>query len=223
MLDGDVGEVTPEQKKYLHEISEGSQRMVDLVNALLNVSRLELGTFSVSPEPTDVIKIIRSVLDEVKLQVDEKNIGIEEKHETVPLISLDPKLFRIIVQNLFTNAIKYTPKNGHVRSELSVKKKEEIVNNREIAEDSLVFIVSDNGYGIPINQQNKIFDKLFRADNIKDKETDGTGLGLYIIKSIVEHSKGSVWFTSEENKGSTFYIILPLTGMAKKEGARAIE
>ena len=78
--------------------------------------------------------------------------------------------------------------------------------------------ISDTGYGIPKNQQDKIFTKLFRADNVRDKDTDGTGLGLYIVRSIVENSGGKVWFKSlggEENKGTTFFVTLPLKGKEK--------
>ena len=82
--------------------------------------------------------------------------------------------------------------------------------------------VADDGYGIPKNQQSKIFTKMFRADNVQELDTDGTGLGLYIIKSVVEHSGGKIWFESEENKGTTFYVTIPLKGMSKKEGTKGL-
>jgi two-component system sensor histidine kinase VicK len=82
--------------------------------------------------------------------------------------------------------------------------------------------VADTGYGIPKNQQDKIFTKLFRADNIREKVTDGTGLGLYIIKSIIEQFGGKVWFESVENKGTTFYASIPLKGVSKKEGSKGL-
>jgi signal transduction histidine kinase len=78
--------------------------------------------------------------------------------------------------------------------------------------------VTDNGFGIPEAQQAMMFTKFFRADNARVKHTDGTGLGLYIIKSILEHSGGSIWYSSEENKGSIFYLAIPMTGMRAKVG-----
>ncbi|OGH74271.1 MAG: hypothetical protein A3G00_00145 [Candidatus Magasanikbacteria bacterium RIFCSPLOWO2_12_FULL_43_12] len=99
-------------------------------------------------------------------------------------------------------------------------------------EDSIAIKVADTGYGIPKDQQNKIFTKLFRADNVREKDTEGTGLGLYIVKSIIDHSGGKIWFSSpggsalggesSENPGTTFYVTLPLAGMKKKEGAKAL-
>jgi two-component system sensor histidine kinase VicK len=89
-------------------------------------------------------------------------------------------------------------------------------------EKYVMISVADTGYGIPKSQEGKIFSKLFRADNVREKETDGTGLGLYLVKSIVEASGGAVWFVSEENKGTTFYIIIPLSGMRAKEGQKAL-
>ena len=123
-------------------------------------------------------------------------------------INVDPNLIRIVFQNLISNSVKYTPQNGTIV--VSLKKEG----------DNVLISVSDTGYGIPLNQQSKIFKKFFRADNVVDKETDGTGLGLYIIKEIVEKSGGKIWFSSKENQGSTFFVSIPLSGMKKKEGAK---
>ena len=82
--------------------------------------------------------------------------------------------------------------------------------------------VKDTGYGIPKAQQSKIFKKLFRADNVLDKDCDGTGLGLYIVKAVVEQSGGKIWFESEENKGTTFFATIPLVGMKKKKGVKVL-
>jgi len=121
------------------------------------------------------------------------------------------KQIRIVLQNLLTNSVNYTPESGKIK--LSVKK----------SKKEILLTVSDNGYGIPKKDQDKIFTKMFRADNVKIRDTSGTGLGLYIVKSIIEQTAGGkIWFESEENKGTTFFIVLPLTGMVKKDGSRAL-
>lgn len=206
LLTGDVGAVTQEQKRYLEEIYNGNQRMVDLVNTLLDVSRIELGTFFVESRPTDVVKLAQSAIDELKLQIVEKNLTLSSSFEKkMPLIQTDPKLLRMVLQNLLSNAVKYTPDGGNITVSLALAKTK-----------NAVLKISDTGYGIPENQQDRIFTKLFRADNVIGKDTEGTGLGLYIAKSIIEQSGGKLWFDSEENKGTTFYATLPIKGTKKE-------
>lgn len=223
LLTGDAGKLKIKQKKYLEEVYKGNRRMVDLVNALLNVSRLELGTFEVEPEPTDVAKLARSVANEQGQQIEAKKLKFSEQYaNNLPRLNADPKLLRMVFQNLLSNAIKYTPDKGSVSVDIHLVKNNELVADQNAKEDSIAIVVSDTGYGIPKNQQREIFTKLFRADNVREKNTEGTGLGLYIIKSIIDHSDGKIWFVSQENKGTTFYILLPLTGMKKKEATKEL-
>ncbi len=213
LLAGYTGEINEKQKKYLDEIYRGNQRMVELVNALLNVSRLELGTFVVEPEPTDIVVLAKSAIDEQKNVIDQKKLKFSDHFANdVPKINVDPKLLHMVFQNLLSNAVKYTLEGGSIEFGISLDKEKRYVNIR----------VADTGYGIPKNQQDKIFTKLFRADNVRKKDTEGTGLGLYIVKSIIEHTEGTIRFESEENKGTTFYISLPIEGMKKKEGTKAL-
>jgi signal transduction histidine kinase len=120
---------------------------------------------------------------------------------------MDAVLLQALFQNLLSNAVKYTPPNGEVSISITVEKSQIRIR------------VSDTGYGIPKDQQRFIFNKLFfRADNVKgdaEKGTDGSGLGLYIVKSIVRASGGKIWFESEEGKGTSFFITFPLTGMKR--------
>jgi signal transduction histidine kinase len=227
LLAGDVGEVTPEQKKYLEEIYHGNQRMVDLVNTLLDVSRIEMGTFIVESKPTDIVKLAQGVIEEHKLQIREKRIHFSySSGKNIPSIKADPKILRMVVHNLLSNAIKYTPEGGRVAVSIFLKKvnnKFSKLNNpkdKEGSENSVLFKIIDSGYGIPEDQQDKIFTKLFRADNVVGKDTEGTGLGLYIAKSIVEQSGGRIWFESSEKKGTTFYVDLPLQKTKHKNGTR---
>ncbi len=234
LLSGDAGEVNENQKKYLEEAYNASKRMVELVNSLLNVSRLEMGTFVVEPELTDVMALAKSVADELKLLADQKKISLKLSCvDNLPKIQADPKLLRMVLSNLLSNSVKYTPEKGEVKMDLSVVKGNGKVGNKQIPADSLLCTVADTGYGIPKSQQDKIFTKLFRADNVREKDAEGTGLGLYIVKSIIDHSNGMIWFESVENKpaspktasrggGTTFYVILPLEGMKKKEGTKAL-
>lgn len=145
-------------------------------------------------------------LEDMGQQVKDKKLRIERKYEhNLPQFNADPQIVQIIFQNLISNAVKYTGEGGLIRVSIS---------RRGLA---ILITVTDTGYGIPAAQQKHIFTKLFRADNVRAKDTDGTGLGLYIVKAVVERSGGKIWFESVENKGTTFYVTLPFSGV--KAGA----
>jgi PAS domain S-box-containing protein len=206
-----VGHLNEKQRQYVKEIYEGNLRMVDLVNALLNVSRIDLGTFAIEPEPISLVEICDSVLAELRPQIEQKGQTVDRLYTRAPeKYPADPKLIRIVFQNFLSNSVKYTQEKGHIVAEIGTR------------DGSLYIRVSDNGYGIPKPQQGKIFEKLFRADNVRQKDTEGTGLGMYIVKAIVESSGGKIWFESEENKGTTFHVMLPIGGMPKKGGTKGL-
>ncbi|MFA6215431.1 MAG: ATP-binding protein [Patescibacteria group bacterium] len=211
LLAGDAGKLLPEQKQYLDQVYASNKRMVDLVNALLNVSRLELGTFMIEPELADVTELADSIIKELIPSIEQKKLKlVKDFAKGLPKLSVDKKLLTIVFQNLLSNAVKYTPEKGQLGFVISKDK------------NNFTFKVADTGYGIPKAQQDKIFTKLFRADNVREKETEGTGLGLYIVKMIIDHSGGKIWFESQEGKGTTFYVTLPLSGMQKKEGTKSL-
>ncbi len=187
---------------YLTELYRANGRMVNLVNALLDVSRLELGTlFNSDPRPLMLSETSESVLQELKLQVQSKKIKLVTQYaQKLPRVRADEKMVRIVFQNLLSNAIKYTSEGGSVKVTLAPHT------------DAVLITIADTGCGIPAGQQNKIFTKLFRADNARESETDGTGLGLYIVKSMVEQAGGRIWFESKEGKGTTFFVTLPIKG-----------
>ncbi|MEI7741652.1 MAG: PAS domain S-box protein [bacterium] len=211
LLAGDAGKLSKEQADFAGMIAKDNRRMVDLVNSLLNVSRLELGVFVIEPQKLDLVAVAKEALDELKVQIKNKKMQVETAFQKDSIqISADPKLLHMIFQNYLSNAVKYTQPGGKIK--LAVAKNT----------DEYLITVSDNGYGIPKKDQSSIFTKLFRADNIKTKDTEGTGLGLYIVKQIAENSNGRAWFDSTEGKGTTFYIALPLTGMPKRAGTKTL-
>ena len=205
LLDGDAGALSPQQQKYVVEIQQGNQRMVALINALLNVSRIEMGTLSISPEPVQLEAILHSVLHELESSIQENQLQVKQVcAKDVPAVHADPHLLRIIFQNLLSNAVKYTSSGGQVECAVTFDK------------ENFHITVSDSGIGIPKAQQGKLFQKLFRADNAMRKDTHGTGLGLYLVKSIVDRLGGTIVFESVENQGTTFQVSLPLLGIEKK-------
>ena len=198
LVSGDIGVLSPKQKEYMEKLHTANEDMVDLVDVLLNVSRIEMGSLAVEMKPTNVEELSENILNELAFLVNKNGIEIKREYNgLLKNIKSDPKLLRIVIQNLVSNALKYTPRGGTVTITF-----EETMGKRRIK-------VTDTGMGIPRNQQDKIFTKLFRADNVRKlSESQGTGLGLYLVKSVVSSIGGDISFVSEENKGSTFTITL---------------
>jgi PAS domain S-box-containing protein len=199
------------QDEFATEIHSASKRMSILVNSLLNVSRLELGTFMIEPVPLSVSKLAKENIEALRPEILNKKILVEEDFDqNIGDFMADPNLLGIVFQNLLTNSVKYTQPGGTIR--VTVKKEEE----------QMKIIVSDNGVGIPKADQSKIFTKLFRSDNVKTIDPAGTGLGLYIVRDIVVNAGGKVWFESEEGAGTAMYVTFPMTGMRRKEGEKGL-
>lgn len=200
LLAGDAGKLKKEQKDIVQNIQNSNERMIELVNALLDISRIESGQIVVEKQPTDFTQLIETVMQDVQVKVKEKNITLVTSiHPELKDILVDPKLVHQIYNNLLSNAIKYSPKDTEITVMVSRK------NNMIISQ------ISDEGYGIPKKQQKRIFQKFFRADNVTPRVTEGTGLGLYLAKIITESFGGEMWFKSEEDKGTTFWFTLPTT------------
>ena len=211
LLGEKAGKMDERQKSYLMEIARNNKRMIELINQLLNVSRVELGVFAIELEPTDISEVAEETIKELAPQIAKKELNVVKEYDkNMPLVNTDPALLRITFQNLLSNAAKYVPEKGTIW--LAIKKEA----------GNFLIRVADNGYGIPKNQQSKIFTKLFRADNAVEIDPDGTGLGLYIVQSVVKEMGGAIRFESEENKGSAFYVTLPLKGLKKREGVKGL-
>lgn len=222
LLTDDKNNLTDQQKKYLDVIYNSNQRMIHLVNALLNVSRIEMGTFMVTPEPTNIVEVAKTVVEGVGPKVKDKKISLKTDFAKVPQIEADPRLTWTILLTLLENAVKYTPNSGQVTFSITLQKKNSKLGDKIVTEDSVAFIFEDSGCGIPLAQQERIFTKFFRADNAIKTDPEGNGLGLYIVKTLLDNLGGQVWFNSKENNGTTFYLLLPLIGMSKKEGTKRL-
>jgi signal transduction histidine kinase len=207
-----AGNLTDPQKKYLHEVTHANDRLLTLVNAMLDVSRIELGTLAIEPAPASLTKIADGVLAELAPKIKEKGQVLLKKYdEAIPdPVQLDSSLTHAIFINILSNAVKYTAEKGTIT--LTIQKRE----------SDILITVADTGCGIPKAQQARIFEKLFRADNVRVKIPEGTGLGLYLVKSILEQTNGKIWFESEEDKGTTFFVTIPIAGMSPRQGTRGL-
>ncbi|MEY3471123.1 MAG: hypothetical protein RLZZ223_473 [Candidatus Parcubacteria bacterium] len=182
------------------DIYKSNDRMEKLVNALLNLSRIDLGKIKFVKQEINLDKYITSLIKSLDNDIIRKNITIEKDIKFDKPIINDPVYIDIIVGNVLSNAVKYTANNGKIKLKVS---------NCQ-SKDCILLEISDNGLGIPKSQQSHIFGRLFRADNAKNTDTDGNGLGLYVVKKLIESMKGNVWFESQENKGTTFFLEIPI-------------
>lgn len=200
LLQSDGGNLSKKQKDLLQKVYSSNERMIALVNDLLEVSRIESGQSKLYLQPTDIDPIIRGLLKEKEQDIKKKRLRVTYtvEAEPLPMVRTEPNKIRQALGNLVSNAIAYTQEGGSVTIRLQL-------------DDGIVLgKVEDTGAGIPKDQQKQVFNKFFRGNNILNFETNGTGLGLYITKSFVESSGGRVWFKSQENKGTTFYFTLPI-------------
>lgn len=202
VLDKEVGETPRAQKELLEKTYQSNERMIDLIDALLNVTRIEEGRFLYDIKRQDVIKIVQKTILPLKEIAKRKRLRFkfQKPKIKIPEIRVDAKKTSLVVQNLIDNAIRYTNPGGNIKVSIKyLKDKKEILIS-----------VQDTGIGIPKSDQHRVFSRFFRAANAIKTETEGSGLGVYIAKNIVEAHGGKIWFESEENKGTTFYFTLPI-------------
>lgn len=194
-----TGPLNKKQKDYLAKIYNSNDRMIALVNDLLEVTRLDQGDDQIYLQPTDLVQVVRGLVKEKEAQVKEKHLTVAftVEEEPFPLVMTDPNRIKQAMGNILANAISYTPNGGSVTIDLKTE--------GEWVQCS----VKDTGVGIPKDQQQNVFSKFFRGNNVLKFETVGTGLGLYITRAFIEASGGKIWLESEENKGTTMFFTLP--------------
>lgn len=199
LLAGDAGELNDKQKEFMGDIWTSNERMINLVNTLLKVSRIETGKKIMSPEFVDPMDVVEEALADLKLKIYDKKIKIKvEAGKNLSKINVDPELIKEVYINLLNNAIAYGKKGSEIKIIITEK------------DGKIVSAISDTGPGVPKDEQSKIFSKFFRGRNIIKMNPEGSGLGLYLAKEIIRSSGGKMWLESEQDKGATFWFSLPV-------------
>ncbi len=205
ILDEKIGKVDEVAEKLLHGAYEGSRRLSRLVKDLLNVSKIEEGRMTMDLEPADIEKLIKSVIEELTPQA--KKSGLELKYEepqrALPQVLMDSDRIREVISNLIVNAIKFTP-SGSITIKVSR------------GQDLITITVADTGIGISQEYLPYLFQKFHQIDSTATRKAQGTGLGLYICKSIIELHGGKIWVESEKGKGSRFSFTVQIAKDTKQ-------
>jgi PAS domain S-box-containing protein len=196
--DEEGGPVTDDQRHFLDVIKRNSQRLLRLVGDLLFVAQVESGKLTLEAGPVDLAGVARDCLEAARPRADEK--GIELALEADPVAGFEGDRLRLaqLLDNLVSNAIKFTPKGGRVQIGVALR-----------GEDAVV-TVTDTGIGIPAAEQKRLFERFFRAESATRLAIPGTGLGLTISKAIAEAHGGAITVASREGQGTTFAVVLPL-------------
>lgn len=194
------GKIPAEDLDLLGKAFTSAQQLQTLIQNLLNVNKIERDQLSVSPEPIDYLPILTKAVEDLKDQANKKNIvlNLVPPTEKLPKILADSLRITEVITNLISNAINYTNQNGKVMVTL------------KLSPNEITTVVADNGIGIPQVEIPHLFSKFFRVSNKLQQASKGTGLGLYISKSIIEKLHGKIWVESEVEKGSRFYFTLPV-------------
>lgn len=196
--EGSAGEIPETARKYLNTVWEANERLVRLVNDILEIARSEAGRIKIEVFAVDIRESVKSVFQEVRPIADEKKIALSyERPADLALVLADTMRLKEIIVNLVSNAIKYNREGGGVRI------------SHEFEPGFVLTHVEDNGIGISQEDQKRMFEKFFRADSARVQRITGTGLGLFITKELVEKMGGAIWLKSEEGKGSRFSFKLP--------------
>jgi signal transduction histidine kinase len=214
LLLGAAGALTPQQVEFLEIVRSNSERLAVLVNDLLDISRIESGRVSLSMQPLDLREVAVEAMTELRArtEVERKSMHIEIQHSPdLPRVLGDLEFVRQIFDNLMENAFHYTPPDGHIH-----------IRFRQVGEQVQVD-VQDDGIGVPIESQARVFDRFYRGDHPYVLATSGTGLGLAIVKHLVEMHNGRIWLVSSgvPGEGSIFSFTLPVYKISEPAKGKA--
>lgn len=198
MYAGDFGELKEEQKPIVHDVLDASQRLTRLVNTFLNVTRIEAGRFTINYATIPFHDLIDSMVKQLKPTADKKKLILNYTKSELPTVEVDIDKMKDVVGNLIDNAIKYTPEGS-------------ITVTGEAKGSVVHFAVKDTGVGIPAGEDKQLFNKFVRGEGIAQINPNGSGLGLFIAKKVVEGHKGKIWAESKgTGKGTTFHVEIPI-------------
>jgi signal transduction histidine kinase len=201
LLDEEVGSLTNDQREYLDIVQGSAHRLLTITNNLLDVTRMEAGRIELVLQPTELPALVEAVVAEFEPQLEAKAQRLTLRASPdLPLALCDEMRAAQIIGNLLSNASKYTHQGGLIT--ISVTRAEE--------EGFLRVSVKDNGVGIAVEDQVKLFSRFFRAEKAGVTQASGAGLGLFITRSLVELHGGRIWFGSQPDKGSTFHVTFPM-------------
>ena len=200
LLEGSYGELNESQKETLTKAYKTNDKVIELVRDLLDVAQIEEGKYLRKLVLANMEDVIRSVLESRKQEIINKKLKVEFQREEIQNIMLDVEKMKIVFENILDNSIRYTGVGGKIVIILEKKEKEKEIEIH----------IKDNGIGIPEHEQERVFSKFFRGSNVMRVDTEGTGLGLYIVRNIIEAHGGRIWFESKEKQGTTIYINIPI-------------
>lgn len=207
MIAGNVGEISPKQKRFLGNISMSGKHLLALINNILDISKIEAGKMELNCESFAVKETVDEVKQLISPLVEKKGLKAEfSLDEKLVNVYADKIRFKQILFNLASNAIKFTPAGG------------KITISSKICGEMAQFTVRDTGIGIKAEDQHKLFKPFTQLDSATNRMYEGTGLGLSLVKSFVEIHKGKIWFESEVGKGTAFTFEIPLVTCLSKEG-----
>jgi len=199
LMDGDIGPVSKDQKHLLEETFMSSERMVRLISDFLNVSRLQTGKFVIEKHPVNLAVVVDHEVSALVPNAATRGLKFSYKMpKNIPMMSLDESKIQQVIMNFCDNAIYYSKEGSTIKVSLSLTKRH------------VELTVKDTGIGVPLEEQEQLFNKFFRATNARKQRPDGTGVGLFLAKKVIDAHHGQIIFESKPGKGSTFGFRLPL-------------